>query len=166
VNGDRSGIYSRGIMVPDYGDDKLNSSSMILADIMEKVPAKSIGAGNFVIGDEKIRPRVEPANGKPASFKRDQRLNLWMQVYNLGVDDKTKKPSATVEYQLVNAQTNKSVVTATDSTEQMGNIGDQMTLEKTLALNSVEPGLYRLTVTVADKVSNQTLTRSTPFQVE
>lgn len=166
VNGDRSGIYSRGIMVPDYGDDKLNSSSMILADIMEKVPAKSIGAGNFVIGDEKIRPRVEPANGKPASFKRDQRLNLWMQVYNLGVDDKTKKPSATVQYQLVNAQTNKPVVTATDSTDQMGNLGDQMTLEKTLALNSVEPGLYRITITVADKVSNQTLTRSTPFQVE
>jgi GWxTD domain-containing protein len=166
VNGDRSGIYSRGIMVPDYGDDKLNSSTMILADIMEKVPAKSIGAGSFVIGDEKVRPRVDTANGKPAAFKRDQRLNLWMQVYNLGVDDKTRKPSATVQYDLVNAQTNQSVVTATESTEQMGNISDQMTLEKSMALNSVEPGLYRLTVKVDDKVSNQTLTRSTPFVVE
>jgi GWxTD domain-containing protein len=166
VNGDRSGIWSRGIMVPDYGDDKLNSSTMILADIMEKVPAKSIGAGSFVIGDEKVRPRVDTANGKPAAFKRDQRLNLWMQVYNLGVDDKTRKPSATVQYDLVNAQTNQSVVTATESTEQMGNISDQMTLEKSMALNSVEPGLYRLTVKVDDKVSNQTLTRSTPFVVE
>ena len=96
VNGDRSGIWSRGIMVPDFADDKLNSSSMILADVMEKVPAKSIGAGSFVIGDEKVRPRVDPANGKPASFKRDQRLNMWMQIYNLTVDEKTKKPSATV----------------------------------------------------------------------
>lgn len=153
-------------MVPDFGDDKLNSSSMILADIMEKVPAKSIGAGSFVIGDEKVRPRVDPANGKPASFKRDQRLNLWMQIYNLGVDEKTKKPSATVQYDLVNAQTNKSVVTSTESTEQMGNISDQMTLEKSMALNSMEPGLYRLTVKVDDKISNQSLTRSTPFVVE
>jgi GWxTD domain-containing protein len=166
VNGDRSGIWSRGVMVPDFADDKLNSSSMILADVMEKVPAKSIGAGSFVIGDEKVRPRVDSANGKPAAFKRDQRLNMWMQVYNLTVDDKTKKPSATVEYNLVNMQTNKSVVTSTDSTDQMGNIGDQLTLEKSMALNSVEPGLYRLTVKVDDKVSNQTLTRSTPFQVE
>jgi GWxTD domain-containing protein len=166
VNGDRSGIYSRGILVPDFGDDKLNTSSMILADVMEKVPAKSVGAGNFVIGDEKVRPRVDPANGKPASFKREQRLNMWMQVYNLGVDEKTKRPSATVQYDLVNLQTNKSVVTATDSTDQMGNIGEQLTLEKSMALNSVEPGLYRLTVKVDDKVSNQTLTRSTPFQVE
>src|SRR5664279_3332640 len=166
VNGDRSGIWSRGVMVPDFADDKLNSSSMILADVMEKVPAKSIGAGSFVIGDEKVRPRVDSANGKPAAFKRDQRLNMWMQVYNLTVDEKTKKPSATVEYNLVNMQTNKSVVTSTDSTDQMGNIGDQLTLEKSMALNSVEPGLYRLTVKVDDKVSNQTLTRSTPFQVE
>jgi GWxTD domain-containing protein len=166
VNGDRSGIYSRGIMVPDFADDKLNSSSMILADIMEKVPAKSIGAGNFVIGDQKVRPRVDPANGKPAAFKREQRLNMWMQIYNLTVDEKTKKPSATVQYDLVNMQTNKSVVTSTDTTEQMGNIGDQLTLEKSMALNSVEPGVYRLTVKVDDKVSNQTLTRSTPFQVE
>ena len=166
VNGDRSGIWSRGIMVPDYGDDKLNSSSMILADVMEKVPAKSVGAGSFVIGDEKVRPRVDPADGKPASFKRDQRLNLWMQIYNLGVDEKTKKPSATVQYDLINAQTNKSIVTATESTDQMGNISDQMTLEKSMALNSVEPGLYRITVKIDDKVSNQTLTRSTPFMVE
>ena len=166
VNGDRSGVYSRGILVPDFSDDKLNSSTMILADVMEKVPAKSIGAGSFVIGDEKVRPRVEPANGKPTIFKRDQRLNMWMQVYNLGVDEKTKKPSATVQYELVNTQTNKPVVTASDGTDQMGNVGDQMTLRKSMALNSVEPGLYRLTVKVDDKVTNQTLTRSTPFQVE
>ncbi|ABF42323.1 hypothetical protein Acid345_3322 [Candidatus Koribacter versatilis Ellin345] len=166
VNGDRSGVYSRGILVPDFSDDKLNSSTMILADVMEKVPAKSIGAGSFVIGDEKVRPRVEPATGKPTVFKRDQRLNMWMQVYNLGVDEKTKKPSATVQYELINAQTNKSVVSATDGTDAMGNIGDQMTLRKSMALNSVEPGLYRLTVKVDDKVTNQTLTRSTPFQVE
>ena len=167
VNGDREGIWSRGIMVPDYGDDKLNSSSMILADVMEKVPAKQIGSGSFVIGDEKVRPRVQPQDGRqPASFKRDQRLNMWMQVYNLGMDEKTKKPSATVQYDLINMQTNKSVVTASESTDQMGNTGDQITLEKSLALNSMEPGLYRLTVKVEDKVSNQTLTRSTPFQVE
>jgi hypothetical protein len=35
-----------------------------------------------------------------------------------------------------------------------------------MALNSMEPGLYRLTVKIDDKVANQTLTRSTPFVVE
>jgi 5-hydroxyisourate hydrolase-like protein (transthyretin family) len=91
---------------------------------------------------------------------------MWMQVYNLSMDEKTKKPSATVQYQLINNQTNKAVISTTESTDNMGNIGDQMTLEKSLALNSMEPGLYTLTVKVDDNVSKQNLVRSTPFVVQ
>ena len=84
VNGDRVGTWTRGVAVPEYTEDKLASSSLILADHLEKVPAKSVGAGNFVIGQTKLAyPHIEPADGKPASFKRDQAMNLWMQVYNL-----------------------------------------------------------------------------------
>ena len=39
---------------------------------MEPVPTKAIGSGNFVIGTTKVRPRVPPADGKPAVFKRDK----------------------------------------------------------------------------------------------
>ena len=48
-----------------------------------------------------------------------------MQVYNLGVDEKTHKPSATFEFDIVNIATNKAVVQKTESTEQMGNVGDR-----------------------------------------
>src|SRR5580698_7629894 len=41
VNGDRVGTWSRGIAVPEYTDDKLASSSLILADRVEKVATKS-----------------------------------------------------------------------------------------------------------------------------
>ncbi len=88
--------------MPDFSDDRLASSSLILADQMEPVPSKNVGTGSFVIGTTKVRPRVAPADGKPASFKRDQKLNFWMQVYNLSVDEKTHKPSATFEYDVVN----------------------------------------------------------------
>src|SRR5262249_16389125 len=109
VNGDRVGTWTHGIRVPDFSDEKgLTSSTLILADQMEKVPAKTVGAGTFVIGNTKVRPRVEPSDGKPASFKRNQRLNFWMQVYNLSVDEQTKKASATIEYDIVNSSTKKS----------------------------------------------------------
>jgi GWxTD domain-containing protein len=167
VNGDRVGIWNHAIMVPDFSDDKgLTSSTLILADQMEKVPSKNIGSGNFVIGNTKVRPRVDAADGKPASFKRNQRLNFWMQVYNLGIDDKTKKSSATVEYDIVNSTTKKPVVQATESTDQMGNIGDQMTLEKSLPLASLEPGSYELTIKVNDKVANQKISPQARFVVE
>ena len=167
VNGDRVGTWSRGIMVPDFSDEKgLASSTLILADQMEKVPSKSVGAGNFVIGNTKVRPRVDGADGKPASFKRNQRLNFWMQVYNLGIDDKTKKSSATIEYNIVNSTTKKSVVQTTESTDQMGNVGDQMTLEKSLPLASLEPGTYELTIKVNDKIANQKISPVAKFVVE
>ena len=31
------------------------------------------------------------------------KVNFWMQVYNLSVDEKTHKPSATFEYDIVNS---------------------------------------------------------------
>jgi 5-hydroxyisourate hydrolase-like protein (transthyretin family) len=166
VNGDRVGTWRKGIQVPEYNDDRLETSSLVLADLMHAVPSRSVGAGNFVIGDTFVRPRVPAADGKPASFKRDQKLNLWMQVYNLGVDEKTHKPSATVEYNVVNAANNKQVIHSVESTEQMGNVGDQLTLRKTLSAADLQPGLYRLQIKVNDKISKQTVDPSTTFAVE
>ena len=166
VNGDRVGTWSKGIMVPEYNEDKLATSSLILADQMEKVATKNVGTGNFVIGATKVRPRVPPSDGKPAVFKRDQKANFWMQVYNLGIDQQTHKPSANVEYDLTNMQTNKPVLQASESTEKMGNVGEQITLEKSLALNSLPPGLYRLTIKVNDNISKQSVSPSVNFQVE
>jgi len=167
VNGDRVGTWSHGIMVPEFIEDKLASSSMILADHMEKVPAKSVGAGSFVIGQTKFAyPHLEPADGQPASFKRDQRINLWMQVYNLQADEKTKKPSAKIEYEIVNMASNQPVLHSSESTDTMGNVGDQITLEKSLALSGFQPGVYRLTVKVDDNVSKQQIAPSVRFAVE
>ena len=167
VNGDRVGTWSHGVVVPEYNEDKLASSSLILADHMEKVPAKSIGAGNFVIGQTKFAyPHLELADGKPASFKRDQRMNLWLQVYNLQADEKTNKPSAKIEYEIINVANNQAVLHSSESTDTMGNLGDQVTLEKSLALSSFQPGIYRLTVKVDDNISKQQIAPSVRFAVE
>ncbi len=168
VNGDRKGVWSRGIQVPEYSDDKLSTSTLIVADVMEPVPTKDVSTGSFVIGLNKVRPRVAPADGKPALFKRtkDQKVNFWMQVYNLGVDEKTHKPSATFEYDIVNVATNKPVVQKTETTETMGNVGEQVTLQKSIASANLQPGVYRIDIKVNDNVSKQTIDPSATFAVE
>jgi GWxTD domain-containing protein len=166
VNGDRSGLWSSRLLVPSYDDDRLASSSLIVADTMVPVSTKEIGTGQFVIGNTKVRPRVASANGKPVVFKRNQKVYFWMQVYNLGVDDKTHKPSATVEYNVINAATNKAVIHTVESTDQMGNIGDQVTLEKPLSASSLDPGVYRIQIKVNDNISKQTVDPSATFAVE
>jgi len=168
VNGDRKGLWSRGIVVPEYSDDKLSASSLIVADVMEPVPTKDVSTGSFVIGLNKVRPRVAPADGKPALFKRnkDQKVNFWVQVYNLGVDEKTHKPSATFEYDIVNVTTNKAVVQQVDSTEKMGNIGEQVTLQKSIASANLQPGVYKIEIKVNDNISKQTVDPTATFAVE
>jgi hypothetical protein len=133
---------------------------------MEHVPAKNIGAGSFIIGDTKVRPRVDAADGKPASFRRDQRLNIWLQVYNLQQDQQSRKTRANISYDIVNIQTNKSVLHADESAAAYGNTGDQITIEKSMQLANLEPGLYNLKVTVNDDVTKQTINPSARFQVE
>jgi len=166
VNGDRVGTWSRSVYVPSYDEDKLASSSLTIADQMEKVPTSSVGTGNFVIGTTKVRPRVPAADGRPAVFKRDQKANFWMQVYGLTMDEKTKKPSASIEYQIVNVATKKPIVKTEETTAQLGNVGEQVTLQKSLPLNGVEPGLYEITIKVNDNISKQEITPTAKFTVE
>jgi GWxTD domain-containing protein len=166
VNGDKTGIFSRSYTVPDFGDEKLTSSTLILADQMEPVPAREVGTGNFVIGTNKVRPKVRPADGKPASFTKKEKVNFWLQVYNLGVDQKTNKPSATVEYQVVNTATNQHVLDFTESTAQMGNVGEQVTLGKSLQLGQLDPGVYQVTIKVNDQISKQTISPTAKFAVQ
>jgi GWxTD domain-containing protein len=165
VNGDKTGIFSRSYTVPDFGDEKLTSSTLILADQMEPVPAREVGTGNFVIGTNKVRPKVKPSDGKPASFTKKEKVNFWLQVYNLGVDQKTNKPSATVEYQVVNTATNQHVLDFTESTAQMGNVGEQVTLGKSLQLSQLDPGVYQVTIKVNDQISKQTISPTAKFAV-
>ena len=161
------GTWSRGIIVPDMSDDKgLTNSTLILADVMEKVPSKSVGAGNFVIGTTKVRPRLVGADGTPAKFNRNQKLNFWMQVYNLGVSDQSKKSSAQIEYDIVNSATKKAVVHTVETTDQLGNAGDQVTLEKSMSLASLEPGMYELTIKVNDNISKQSIAPTAKFLVQ
>jgi hypothetical protein len=82
------------------------------------------------------------------------------------VDEKTKKPSATVEYQVVDTATNQAVVDFTESTATMGNVGEQITLAKSVPLNNLQPGVYQVTIKVNDQVSKQSIAPSAKFALQ
>ena len=104
--------------MPEFSRDRLGTSSLIVADLMEPVASKNVGTGSFVIGDTKVRPVCPHPTANRSTFKRGQKLNFWMQVYNLTVNEKTHKPSATVEYNVVNAATNAPVIHTIESTDR------------------------------------------------
>jgi hypothetical protein len=165
-NKDHVGIFGRGIEVPSYHDEKLGASSLILADRMNLVSSREIGSGNFIIGNTFIRPRVSANAATPVSFTRDQDLNFWMQVYNLGIDEATKSNNATVTYQITDSVSGVVMLEKTLASKELGAHSDQLTVEKTLRIAGLTPGKYKVTVKINDAISKQEIAQSVPFVVE
>jgi GWxTD domain-containing protein len=165
-NPDHIGIYGRGLDVPTFHDEKLSTSTLILADQMNEVSSRDIGNGNFVIANTYVRPKVSPNPATPISYKRDQPLNFWMQVYNLGIDENTKSNSATVTYQIVDTSNNSVILEKQLESKDLGAHSDQLTVEKTLPIAGLQPGRYKVTIKVDDTISKQEIAQSAPFVVE
>jgi GWxTD domain-containing protein len=162
VVGGNMTTYPMALNVPHFEEEKLASSSLILADLIEKVPTRSIGTGQFVIGDTKIRPRMGD------TFDRNEKLGIYMQFYNFGPDEKTNKPNASIQYEITKTgSTGKPVLDYTEDVNQIpGASSAQVTVEKLLPLAALDPGEYTLTMKVVDKNRNQTLTPTANFTVK
>ncbi len=165
-NPDHIGRWQRSLNVPRYDDDRLASSSLILAGSMERVPSRDIGSGSFVIGDTHIVPRVPSGIAAPVTFHRAQNLNFWMQVYNLGIDEKSKQNGATIEYQILDLTTNKTILQTEELTSKTSPNSDQVTIEKSMPLASLVPGKYQVSIKVNDGITKQQIAESAPFIVD
>jgi GWxTD domain-containing protein len=152
------GVVNSRLQVPRYEDDKLESSSLILADQIEHVPAKQIGAGQFVLGSSKVRPRLE------GDFTTADKLGIYMQVYNLKPDEKTHKSDAAFEYTVKKAGT--QVMQFKETSADMKQSGDQITIERLLPLSTLAPGKYTLEINATDTLSKQTILRTADFTVK
>ena len=135
-------------------------TAVILADLIEKVPTKSIGTGQFVIGASKVRPRVNEI------FNRDEKLGIYCQFYNFQADEKTHKPSGSVEYEITKNGTNEKVLAYSEDIAQLKGSATQITIEKLLPLKTLEPGQYTLKMKVEDKLRNQSITPTATFTVQ
>jgi GWxTD domain-containing protein len=165
-NPDHIGIYGRALSVPEYRDEKLATSSLILADQMNAVDSHSIGNGNFVIGNTFIRPRVSANPTTPVSFSRSQQMNFWMQVYNLGINEATKSNEARVTFQIIDAANNSVLFEKSMDSKELGAHSDQITIQRTLPVAGLQPGKYKVTIKVNDEISKQEIAQSAPFVVE
>ncbi|MGC9969583.1 MAG: GWxTD domain-containing protein [Bryobacteraceae bacterium] len=160
VTGGTMNNYEMPLHVPRFEEDKLAASSLILADLIEKVPTRNIGTGQFVIGDSKVRPRLND------TFHRDEKMGIYVQFYNFQADDKTGKPDGSIDYEIVRNGSNQKIFDLNEDVKSLpGAAAQQVTVEKLLSLQTLEPGQYTLRMTVTDRLRKQTLTPSATFTV-
>jgi GWxTD domain-containing protein len=157
--GNTMNTYELALNVPHYEEDQLASSSVILADQLERVPTNSIGTGQFVIRSSKVRPRIANV------FKQDETMGIYTEFYNLGMDEKTKKPEGKIEYEVIDSD-NKVVMSQTEDVSGIQNASPFLvTVEKKVSLKSLPPGRYTLKLKMDDKLKNQSVTPSAQFTV-
>jgi hypothetical protein len=157
VIGGNMNNYEVALDVPHFEEEKLASSSLILADDISKLPTRSIGGAMFAIGDTKVRPRLGN------KFSRDEKLGIYLQVYNFEPDQKTQKPSGEISYEIDKVGSTDKLFEFTEDIAKLPNASaNQVTIEKLLPLTNVPPGTYTLKIKAVDKRANQTL----PIQSE
>jgi hypothetical protein len=159
INSGNVGVVNTRLNVPRYPDEKLQLSSLILADLVEAVPPSQVGSGPFILGANKVRPSVAGEFLRT----RDKELRLWFQVYNLKLDEESKKPSATVE--MVFTKNNQEVKKIVEESSELSNAAAQMTIIKSLPLSDFEPGQYSVQVKVTDNLTKDVIASKDNFTV-
>lgn len=159
INSSNLGVINTRLAVPRYQDDTLGTSSLILADEIRKVSSQDIGMGQFVLGDLKVRPKLD------ATFNQGGNMGIFLQVYNLKVDPKSHEGNATIDYQVFHEADPDPVLNFTENSQKYNQHGEEIWIEKALDLKSLSPGHYKLKIQITDNNDQQKTSPAADFVV-
>jgi len=154
----RISMVNTALRVPHFENDKLDASSLILADEIAAVPTAQIGAGQFVLGAYKVRPRLSQ------EFSSTDKLGIFLQLYNLKLDETSHKTNVSVAYRITKDR--QEVWRALETPDHLHQGGEQLTIERYLPVVSLSPGRYTMEVIAIDLLANETITRTTEFTLK
>lgn len=160
VNSGRTDIKHQGFVVPKYSESDLSSSTLVLASRIEPLAGR-LATGSFIRGQMKVIPNAT------AEYKADQTLGLYMQVYNVAIDQATLRPSVDIEYIITHSGKDKEVIKfKEDGKAGLSSLnGQQITLARLIPLKQLQPGSYDVAVKVTDNVAGKSFTRKEVFTV-
>lgn len=171
----KAACLKQAVTVPDFWNDSVSTSSVILAESVEPLSApltrEELIQQPYTLGSTKITPALSNALGKKGE------LSVVFIVYNTKLDA-NRKPDVSVEYsfyQKVAAaengekffnKTNPQNFNAATLPPQFDPaVGHQLVAGQSVPLASFPEGDYRLEIKVTDKLAGTNITRNLPFSV-
>ncbi len=176
-------VLKQAVNVPDFWNGELNTSTVILAQRIDPLPApltpQQQADRPYALGMMEIVPVPD------TKFTKKSELSTFMLIYNPKVD-KDNKPDVVVEYNFCQAaagsepkpgepckagekffnKTNPQNLNASTLPPQFDfAAGHQLQSGQAVPLGSFPEGQYRLEIKVTDKVANKSLTRDVNFTV-
>ncbi len=165
--------FKQTVTVPDFWNGELNTSSVIVAQRIDPLPApltpQQQADRPYALGTMEITPVYD------MKFKKTNELSTFMLIYNPKTDAQNK-PDVTVEYNFYQKpagqpekffnKTNPQSLNAQTLPPQFDlAAGHQLQSGQAVPLASFPEGDYRLEIKVTDKLANKTLTREVNFSV-
>ena len=92
-------------------------------------------------------------------------MGVFLQVYNLKVDEKTHKADVSIQFRVLKDKETEPLKKFDLTADQIPEHGEEMTLENIITLGSLKPGKYKLEVAVTDNLTKKTITPATEFTV-
>jgi GWxTD domain-containing protein len=160
VNSKTVGTAKTRLAVPRFPDDQLCSSSLVLGDYNERGSGTDAGIGPFVQGGTQVRPKMD------GTFTANDSMGVFLQVYNLKVDDRTHRADASVELRVTTDKVTEPLLKFSIPPNKLPAHGEELTIEEKVALASLAPGKYKLEVTVTDNLAKETITPFAEFTVK
>jgi len=176
-------VLKQTITIPDYWNGELNTSSVIIAQRIDPLPApltpQQQADRPYAMGSMEIVPAME------TKFTKKSELSTFMLIYNPKTDT-NNKPDVLIEYIFCQAaagsepkagepcktgekffnKTNPQNLNAQTLPPQFDlAAGHQLQSGQAVPLASFPEGQYRLEIKVTDKIANKTLVREVPFTV-
>ncbi len=152
------GVFNTAVRVPHFEDDKLDASSLILADQIETVPSTQTGTGQFVLNSYKVRPRLSQ------EFSSTDKLGVFLQLYNLKLDETSHKTNVSVVYRITKDQ--QEIWRTVETPDHLHQGGEQLTVERLIPIASLVPGRYTIEVSAIDLLTNEAVVRTAEFTVK
>lgn len=148
------------VEIPGFDREGLSTSSLILSRDVQKVSDPANDLGQFVLGDLKVVPDFD------CRYTRSETMWIYMQLYNMGIDQQALEPRVDVEYvfekdgavflryQDLQGSTFKFIA------------GDRIVIAGKLPLKRLESGKYTVRIIVRDQISGTSIERLGRFEVE
>ena len=179
----RMSVLKHSVTVPDFWNGELNTSSLIIAQRIDPLPAPLTDQQRadrpYALGMMEIIPALD------TKFTKKSELSTFMLIYNPKTDS-SNKPDVMVEYNFCQAaagtepksgepckagekffnKTNPQSLNAQTLPPEFDLAeGHQLQSGQAVPLASFPEGQYRLEVKITDKIANKSLTRDISFSV-
>ncbi len=159
LHGEKMGSTETRIPAPRY-DEKQLASSLILAQSIQRLHAVPDTIQMFVLGDLKVIPSVS------RTFFSDASLPVYLQVYNLQVDQALARPDPEIVYEI--SRNGKTVKTVSEIAGR--NLAyfspERSVFVRNLDLEGLPLGDYSLRVTVRDGISRESAVTRDRFKIQ